>query len=87
MRQFNCICWCYSTCNTSTKSEDEAAADELALAVSSGLDGGTDEHHNATNEDGKATTVTISEETAKRERSNLAELIHDENDAGRGTLA
>ena len=83
MRQLNCVRRCYGTRDTSTESENEAAADELGLAVCSCLDGSTDNDDDATNEDGDAAAIAVGEETTEGEGSDLAELVDDEDDAGR----
>jgi hypothetical protein len=64
MGKFDGISWTCCRSNGSTKTKDEATANELSHRVGGRLDGSSDEDEQATDEDTDTTAVTISKQTA-----------------------
>ena len=87
MRQFDRIRRRDRTRNAGSQSQDEAPTGELAHGVCRSLDRSANQHDDAAHEDGEATAPVVSEEAAERTRSDLAEIVGDEDDAGGGTRA
>lgn len=75
------VSWSSSGGNTRTETEHEATADKLVETVGGALDCSTDEDEHTANENADTTTIPIGKQTTKGECGDLAQVVHNEDNA------